>query len=180
MSSRKNKFVEVESPTYNTVKLASGAPVIVKQQVKVKFTIGNHHFSDSFLVLPTMNTVILGNPVFKKNFIDISPAYNLLKLPEMTIQRNEIKPKDKKRQTSKKLKKIPLLLSKKHELQPNSHQLLECYLDKSFPNLENCSGVIIPCTQFENETEIALTSSLSTLDEKSRVFISALNILTTK
>ena len=114
-----------------------------------------------------MNTVSLGNPFFKKNFIDISPAYNLLKLPEMTIQLNEIKPKDKKRQTSKKLKKIPLLLSKKHELQPNSHQLLECCLDKSFPNLENCSGVIIPCAQFENETEIALTSSLSTLDEKS-------------
>ena len=121
-----------------------------------------------------MNTVIVGNPLFKKNFIDISPAYNLLKLPEMTIQHNEIKPKDKKRQTSKKkLKKIPLLLSKKHELQPNSHQLLECYLDKSFPNLENCSGVIIPCTQLENGTEIALTSSLSTLDEKSSFHFSA-------
>ena len=109
-----------------------------------------------------MNTIILGNPFFKKNFIDIGPAYNFLKLHEMTIQLNEIKTKDKKRQTSKKLKKIPILLSNKHELQPNSHQLLECYLDKSFPNLENCSGVIIPCTQFENETEIALTSSLST------------------
>ena len=102
---------EVETPTYNTVNLASSAPVVVKQQIKVKFTIGNHHFSDSFLVLPTMNTVILGNPFFKKNFIDISPACNLLKLPEMTIQLNEIKPKDEKRQTSKKLKKIPILLS---------------------------------------------------------------------
>ena len=84
--------IEVETPTYNTVKLASSAPVVVKQQIKVKFTIGYYHFSDSFLVLPTMNTVILGNPFFKKNFIDISPAYKLLKLPEMTIQLNELKP----------------------------------------------------------------------------------------
>ena len=39
-----------------------------------------------------------------------------------------------------------------------------------------CSGVVIPNEQFEKTAEIALTSSLSTIDEKGIILISAINI----
>ena len=39
-----------------------------------------------------------------------------------------------------------------------------------------CSGVVIPNEEFEKTAEIALTSSLSTIDEKGKILISTINI----
>ena len=90
-----NAKFEFTSPSFKNVKLASGAPINISKAVKITFDITNHEFTDTFLVLPTMNSVIIGNPFFKKNFIWICPAFNLLKLPNLTVQLNEIKPKGK-------------------------------------------------------------------------------------
>ena len=38
-----------------------------------------------------MNSVVLGNPFFKKYNIEIRPGENLLKLPDVIYQLNEIK-----------------------------------------------------------------------------------------
>ena len=46
----------------------------------------------------------------------ICPAFKLLKLPDITYQLNEIKPKFDRRQFLPKLKKIPVYLAKKHVL----------------------------------------------------------------
>ena len=168
--------IELETPDYKEVKLASGSPVQINQQAKIEFMLGNFKFTDSFLVLPKMNNIILGNQFFKKHSIDISPSNNLLKLPEMTYHLNEIKPKNGPRKILKKLKKFPIFLSKKHTLQPSSQTVLEGYLSKNAQNLENCSGVVIPNQSFEDSTDIALTSSLSTIDECGKIFISAINL----
>ena len=168
--------IELETPDYKEVKLASGSPVQINQQAKIEFMLGNFKFTDSFLVLPKMNNIILGNQFFKKHSIDISPSNNLLKLPEMTYHLNEKKPKNGPRKILKKLKKFPIFLSKKHTLQPSSQTVLEGYLSKNAQNLENCSGVVIPNQSFEDSTDIALTSSLSTIDECGKVFISAINL----
>ena len=74
------------------------------------------------------------------------------------------------------MKKFPIFLSKKHTLQPSSQTVLEGYLSKNAQNLENCSGVVIPNQSFEDSTDIALTSSLSTIDECGKIFISAINL----
>ena len=46
--------------------MACGQRVPVDKQAKISFQMGPHFYQDSFLILPTMNSVILGNPFFKK------------------------------------------------------------------------------------------------------------------
>ena len=86
-----NSVSELQQASLLNVKVASGRTVIVLAQVNVKFNNNEHQFNDVFLILPSMNRVVLGNPFFKKYNIEISPGENLLKLPDMTYQLNEIK-----------------------------------------------------------------------------------------
>ena len=60
------KSLTLGKPFFNSVKMASGQRVPVNKQAKSSFQIGPHYFQDSFLTLPTMNSVILGNPFFQK------------------------------------------------------------------------------------------------------------------
>ena len=78
---------ELQHASFLNVKVASGRTVKILAQVDVN----DHNFQDSFLILPSMNSVVLGNPFFKKYNIEISPGENLLKRPEMTYQLNEIR-----------------------------------------------------------------------------------------
>ena len=94
----------------------------------------------------------------------------------MTVQLNEIRPKNQKPMMLKKLKKIPLFLSKKYVIPPYSHQILECSLCENSESFKECSGVVLPNQEFENSAEVAMTSSLSTIDEKGKVLVSAVNI----
>ena len=52
------------------VKIASGRTVKVLAQVNLKFKINEHQFDDVFLILTSMNSVVLGNPFFKKIYQD--------------------------------------------------------------------------------------------------------------
>ena len=89
---------------------------------------------------------------------------------------NETKPKNQKSTFLKKLKKIPISLRKKHSIPPNSHKILECTLRENSDQFSECSGVVIPNEKFKKTADIALTSSLSTIDEKGKILISAINI----
>ena len=66
------KSLTLEKPFFNSVRMASGQRVLVDKQAKISFQIGPHYFQDSFLILPTMNSVILGNPFFKKQYYNRS------------------------------------------------------------------------------------------------------------
>ena len=168
--------VEFENPDYTVVKLASGAAVRVNQQAKIEFSLGDHHFNDSFIILPKMNKIILGNSFFRKHSIDINPSNNLIKLPNMTYHLNEIKPKNKPRKILKKLKKLSVFANKKQVLKAKTQSIIECYIpDQNDLSLTNCSGVVIPNKKFEERTEIVLSSSLSTVDETRKIYISAVN-----
>ena len=59
-------------------------------QIAVHFKISEHKFEDTLLILPSINSVVLANPFFRKYSIEISPGENILKLPEMTYELNEI------------------------------------------------------------------------------------------
>ena len=61
-----------------------------------------------------MKSVLLGNLFFKKQNITIDLRNNLLQLPNLTVQSNQILPeKGKKRYYTKKLPQISLTLTKK-------------------------------------------------------------------
>ena len=79
-----NSISELQQASFLNVKVASWRTVKVLAQVDVIFKVNDHNFQDSFLILPSMNSIVLGNPFFKKYNIEISPGENLLKLPEMT------------------------------------------------------------------------------------------------
>ena len=71
-----NSISELQQTSFLNVKVASGRTVKVLAQVDVKFK-NDHNFQDSFLILPSMNSIVLGNPFFKKYNIEISPGENL-------------------------------------------------------------------------------------------------------
>ena len=75
------KSLTLEKPFFNSVRMASGQRIPVDKRAKISFQIGPHYFQDSFLILPTMNSVNLGNPFFKKQY------YNRSKKQFVTITR---------------------------------------------------------------------------------------------
>ena len=168
--------ITLETPSFTSVRMASGQKIVIDKQAKISFSIGPHFFTDSFLILPTMNSVILGNPFFKKFHITIDPTNNLLQLPDLTVQLNEISAKrGKKRTLTTKIKRIPILLTKKVHLSPQSQKLLECQLDDQYAYLKNCTGIVVPNENIEDKPHLALTSSPSKLDNN-KLYVSALNL----
>ena len=85
------KLLHIENTTFSTVKMASRQLVSVDTEVSVPFKLGNQCFNEKFLVLKSANSLILGNPFFKKHNIQIFPKNNLLQFLDMTIQVNSIK-----------------------------------------------------------------------------------------
>ena len=83
--------------------------------------------------------------------------------------------KGKKRYT-KKLPKILLILTKKVQIAPQSQVLLECSLAKLSDQYQSSTGLFIPSDRLEDKCSIALTSSLSKIDDTGKVFVSAINL----
>ena len=171
------KSLTVKKPFFNSVRMASGQRIPVDNQAKISIQIGPHYFQNSFSILPTMNSVILGNPFFKKQSLTIDPKNILLQLPDLTVQLNQILPeKGEKRYYTKKLPKIPLILNKKVQIAPQSQVLLECSLAKISDHYQSCTGQVIPSDRLEDKCSIALTSSLRKIDDSGKVFVSAINL----
>ena len=167
--------VKLKQPDCTSVKMAGGQVVRIEKQAEIKFKLAHREFVEDFLVLSSTNSVILGNPFFVKHDISISPKQALIQFPDLTVQINEIKPVNEKRRAVR--HKIPIYTNKKHTIQPNEQIVLECYLSDKTDQFENKSGVITPNEILEKETEIALTSSLSTVGKNNTLYVSALNII---
>ena len=124
-----------------------------------------------------MNSVILGKHFFKEHYITINSKNNLAQLTDLTVQLNQVLPeKGKKRYYRKKLPKIVLILAKKVQIAPQSQVLLECSLATLSDQYQFSTGLVIPSHRLEDKCRIALTSSLSEIDDAGKVFISAINL----
>ena len=167
--------VKLKQPDCISVKMTGGQLVRIEKQAEIKFKLAHREFDEDFLVLSTTNSVILGNPFFVKHDISISPKQALIQFSDLTVQINEIKPVNEKRR-SVRHKKIPIYTNNKHTKQPNEQIFLECCLSDRTDHFENKSGVITPNEVLEKETEIALTSSLSTVGKNNALYVSALNV----
>ena len=57
----------VKNAKNKTVRMASDKSLPVIGEIVLKFFIHDSEFEEVFMILPTMNSVILGSPFFKKN-----------------------------------------------------------------------------------------------------------------
>ena len=168
--------MEEPSLTSVRVRMASGQKITITRQAKISFQMGPHTFQDSFLILPTMNSAILGKPFFKKHNITIDPRHHLLHLSDITVQLNQIFPaQGEKSKYPKKLPKIPLLLTRKVYIPPQTQTLLDCHFADNYNSYKNCTGLVIPSDRSEDKSGIVLTSLLSTIENNCKVVISAIN-----
>ena len=65
--------------------MADGRVVRVEKCVQIQITIGNCQFTEEFLILQNMTSMLLGLPFFRKYNIVIHPYKGLLYLPDLTI-----------------------------------------------------------------------------------------------
>ena len=125
---------ELPHASFVNKKIASGRSVRVLGQVDVKFKVNDHNFQDSFLVLPSMNSFVLSNPFFKKYNIEVNPGENLLKLPEMTYQLNEIRiPKERRCRVQKST--YPIFMYQKTTVKPQNQEILYTKKEYLFLNI---------------------------------------------
>ena len=109
------------------VRMAGGQLVSIETEVTIEFHMADMNFSETFRVLNSANSTILGNPFFKKHHIHVCSKYNLLNFPDLTLQINEIKLVNAPRRTNR-VKKFPLVLTKKQIIAPHQTVIIECQL----------------------------------------------------
>ena len=155
--------------------MAGGQQVSIETEVTLEFRLADMTFIESFLVLHAANSIILGNPFYKKHHIHVFPKYNLLHFKDMTLQINEIKPPNEPRRVNR-VKKFPLLMTKRQTIAPHQTILVECQLENTCQDMEKTTGIVIPAQEFEENCEIAFTSSISEVLKNNLLYITAFNI----
>ena len=137
----------------NKVKLASGQLILVRGQIQLELAIAKNHFKEQFLVLPTTNSIILGNPFFKNNSIELYPRENLMKLPDLTLQLNEIST-----QTDKTGKpQYTIRTMEKCVIAPNQQTTLKFNLQTKNKRFADVCGIVEPKVSFEEKTGLCIT-----------------------
>ena len=158
----------------NKVKLASGQLIPVRGQIQLEFAIAKNHFKEQFLVIPTTNSTIFGNPFFKNDSIELCPWENLIKLPDLTLQLNK-----KSTQTDKTGKRqYTIRTMEKCVIAPNQQTILKCNLQTKNKRFADVCGIVEPKLSFEEKTGLCITSSLSRTDSQGNLYQSALNLQT--
>ena len=69
-----------------------------------------------------------------------------------------------------------MILTKKVRIANQSQVLLECCLSKLSDQYQSYTGLVIPSNRLEYKCSIALTSSLSKIDDTGEFFVSAINL----
>ena len=136
-------------------------------QIDVQFKINEQKFADIFPILPSLNSVVLRNPFFCKYSIEIIQGENILKLPEMTFELNEVKTPSEGRKTIPK-RHYPVVMSQKVIIKPQHQEILQTKLEFR-NNLEKHTGTVKPDEDLENNTDMKLSSSVVTIGNDNTV-----------
>ena len=86
---------------------------------------------------------------------------------------NQLLPEKGKKRYTNKFPKILLILTKKVQIAPQSQVLLECSLSTFRDQYQSCTSLATPSDRFEDKCSIVLASSLSKIDNKGKVLVSA-------
>ena len=100
----------------------------------------------------------------------------MLHLPDLAVQLNQILPEKGKVRYTKKSPKLPLILTKKIQIAPQSQVPLECILAKLSDQYQFCTGLVIPSDRLDDKCSIAVTLSLSKIDDTGKVFVCSINL----
>ena len=146
-----NSISELQQASLLNLKVASGRTVKVLAQAVVKIEIIGHQFDEVFLILPSMNSVVLGNPFFKQ-------YKNLLGIPVTTYQLNEIKNPTQGWNNFLKTKYTVCLLQKT-VIRPQQQESLYAKIDVP-KELESHTATVIPDEDFEGSTDLKLSSAV--------------------
>ena len=87
---------DLPQATFLNVKVASGRNAKVLGQFYVKIKIIEDNCEYTFHKFPSMNRVVMGNPCFRQNSIEISPREYSLEQPEMTCEMKDVRTPRKK------------------------------------------------------------------------------------
>ena len=107
-----NSISFLQQAAFLDVQVSSWKELKVLGQVEVEFKINVHDFKDIFLILPSRNSMVLGNHFLKNYSIEISPSDTLLKLPEVAYQLTEIECRKKVKKKLPKTRQPVCLLQK--------------------------------------------------------------------
>ena len=149
------------------VRMAGGQLVSIEIEVTIEFHMADTNLTETFLVLNSVNSTILGNPFCSK--------YNLLHFPDLTIQIIEIKPANAPRRTNR-VKKFPLVLTKKQIIAPHQTVIIECPLQDIPTDMEKTTGIVVPSHELEEKCELAVTSSINEVNKQNIVYVTAFNM----
>ena len=147
----------------------------IETEVTIEFHMANMSFKETFLVLNSANSTILGNPIFKNDHIHLCSKYNLLHFPDLTLQINEIKPVNATRRTNR-VKKFPLVLTKKQIIAPHQTAIVECQLQDIPTDMEKTTGIVVPSQELEEKCQLAVTSSINEVNKQNIVYVTAFNM----
>ena len=167
--------LKISESKLKRVRMAGGQLVSIETEVTLEFKLADMTFVESFLVLHAANSIILGNPFYKKHHIHICAKYNLLHFPDLALQINEIKPPNEPRRINR-VKKFPLILTKRQTIAPHQTILVECHLKDGCRDMAKTTGIVMPSKEFEENCEIAFTSSISEVLTNNLLYITAFNI----
>ena len=164
------------NPTPSSIRVANGSLVPTYGTFKATFNIANEKFTETFLLLKTMNQTILGLPFFEKNDICIHPKSRTLKLPNLTLQLTEKIHHNGKISAVTPKKNHFLKNNSSISINPNTSEIVKCSLPNcSYP--DGTVAIIEPFAKFENQTGLCVTSALITIKAKEDISLAILNVL---
>ena len=157
-----------EKPTiltsnFSSVKLASGKSLNVLGETILTFQIFDETFTESVLVLPTMNSIVLGNPFFTKHNVSILPAERILKYTDLTLQLNEMKHQDGVRCFTR-TQQYKVLVPHKVSIPANSFHVLFGKIDQNL--LTNFTGIFKPSQQLATKTDLIFADVMTQVENK--------------
>ena len=91
-----SKRITDNNPATSSVNVANGDSVTTFGTFRASFKIAGESFTETFILMQTMNQTILGLSFFEKNDVAIHPRTRALKLPNLTLQLTERIHKDGK------------------------------------------------------------------------------------
>ena len=148
----------------------------VLKVVTLRFLVGREEYSEKFLVLNRMNSIILGLPFQEDNHIYLKPDTRTLVGPDWSLQLNEVQFKDSKKVKTRPDKDIWLVTTMKLTLPPNRQDVAHV-VAKGKPDFGGLTGVVTPFEQYERKAGVCITSSLSQLDARGLAAIGVFNAM---
>ena len=155
-----------------TVKMADGTSISIALRCSLIISIGGQTFQENFIVLPQLNSTLLGMHFFKNHEIVVHPNKGLRYLPDYTFT-------IPRKNTKTIAEKYILENVSRISIAANQQEILECKLpnENAIGHLGNAIRINDPSTKFEQKTGLCFMSSISKVDSNLKTKVGVINLL---